>query len=816
MARGSTFPGLRSHLSRREALEQDESEYCTEPEYYTLESSWQTSKAFLSGHIIDDDHNRKEGGKCFSRKNKFKNHHLTHAGLRQHVCKECSQCFIHKKTLIQHSIVHNTQQKYKCEICDKCFVLKCYLTKHVRSHAAPKQHTCETCGKGFITKSELRKHVLSHAASKEHKCETCGKVFITKSELKKHVLSHVASKEHKCETCDKCFIKKSYLSEHVLTHMPLKEHTCEICDKGFINKSGLRKHFFIHTALKEHRCEICDKGFINKSGLRKHFFIHTALKEHICEICGKGFINKTGLRKHVFTHTSLKELECEICGMCFRHNYHLTRHILTHTALKEHKCETCGKCFIKKSYLSEHVLIHTSLKEHRCETCGKGFITNSRLRKHVSTHTSLKEHTCETCGKGFIDKSGLRKHGYAKRKREKTQTGANPGNKANSATTTPSLRITATASLSLFTGHVYPPSHVTPPTVANKTALTLLHGRRLLLTQLQTILPATTNTPGHDNKLRDTEAAPTHDFTSNANTPTHLVFCYLGGYFPIYWCQSGWEFSTRWNKFDLADPKRTLTQLQSGTAPSEHNTWQGRIAFIIRPKGRERGKSLYTLGLERRESRTTLAIVELLATSSTLEAIKCGELGPVESSLPTTIFAMYLPQRPLFLWDLLQRLLWVLYRSYNLNKERELSWSEITFLNQWFVVIVHLSKSELDASKLEDDPFSFEDVDRLDNSLQTEFLDLKYDCEAKIIFKQSGHELVWVKLMDTYPQLWGKTEPLLISFPSTYLVEKGFSSVVQILPKQRNKLDICLKGDLRLNLTNIKPDIQALTEIHQA
>nr|CAD7426735.1 unnamed protein product [Timema monikensis] len=113
-------------------------------------------------------------------------------------------------------------------------------------------------------------------------------------------------------------------------------------------------------------------------------------------------------------------------------------------------------------------------------------------------------------------------------------------------------------------------------------------------------------------------------------------------------------------------------------------------------------------------------------------------------------------------------------------------------------------------------PFSFEAVDKLDNSLQTEFLDLKYDCEAKIIFKQSGYELGWVKIMDTYPQLWGKTEPLLISFPSTYLVEKGFSSVVQLLTKQRNKLDICLKGDLRLNLTNIKPDIQALTEIHQA
>ena len=51
------------------------------------------------------------------------------------------------------------------------------------------------------------------------------------------------------------------------------------------------------------------------------------------------------------------------------------------------------------------------------------------------------------------------------------------------------------------------------------------------------------------------------------------------------------------------------------------------------------------------------------------------------------------------------------------------------------------------------DPFSFEAVDKLDNSLETEFLDLKYGCEEKIIFKHSGYELAWVKLMGTYPQL---------------------------------------------------------------
>ncbi|XP_042912632.1 SCAN domain-containing protein 3-like [Parasteatoda tepidariorum] len=94
---------------------------------------------------------------------------------------------------------------------------------------------------------------------------------------------------------------------------------------------------------------------------------------------------------------------------------------------------------------------------------------------------------------------------------------------------------------------------------------------------------------------------------------------------------------------------------------------------------------------------------------------------------------------------------------------------------------------------------------------ETEIFDLKYESEAKVVFKKYGYELAWVKLMDTYPQLWKQTEPLLISFPSAYLVERGFSSVFQLLTKQRDMLDIYFKGDPRLNLRSIKPDIQALT-----
>jgi len=53
-----------------------------------------------------------------------------------------------------------------------------------------------------------------------------------------------------------------------------------------------------------------------------------------------------------------------------------------------------------------------------------------------------------------------------------------------------------------------------------------------------------------------------------------------------------------------------------------------------------------------------------------------------------------------------------------------------------------------------------------------------------------------------------------MAFPSTYLVEKGFSAVQQLLTKSRNRLDISEKGDLRLVLTSIEPDIILLAGNH--
>ncbi|VVC40502.1 Hypothetical protein CINCED_3A016764 [Cinara cedri] len=53
-----------------------------------------------------------------------------------------------------------------------------------------------------------------------------------------------------------------------------------------------------------------------------------------------------------------------------------------------------------------------------------------------------------------------------------------------------------------------------------------------------------------------------------------------------------------------------------------------------------------------------------------------------------------------------------------------------------------------------------------------------------------------------------------LTFPSTYLVEKGFSAVQQFLTKSRNELEICERGDLRLMLTSIEPYIISLAGNH--
>ena len=113
-------------------------------------------------------------------------------------------------------------------------------------------------------------------------------------------------------------------------------------------------------------------------------------------------------------------------------------------------------------------------------------------------------------------------------------------------------------------------------------------------------------------------------------------------------------------------------------------------------------------------------------------------------------------------------------------------------------------------------PFSASLFD-VDVSLQDELAEMQNDAEASNIFKHIGLNMWFHQtLQHRYPTCCSKATRRLLPFPTSYLVESGFSVVNDLLTKKRNKLDVTKRGDLRLRLTHLKPDIKALVACRQA
>lgn len=112
------------------------------------------------------------------------------------------------------------------------------------------------------------------------------------------------------------------------------------------------------------------------------------------------------------------------------------------------------------------------------------------------------------------------------------------------------------------------------------------------------------------------------------------------------------------------------------------------------------------------------------------------------------------------------------------------------------------------------DPFV--ESDESDLTLQEPLLAMRYDEELKVHFKK-GYRNFWLRetVSESYPSLWDVAKKFLICFPSSYLVERGFSAVTRILTRPRNRLAITERGDLRLLLTKLEPNIKLIMSKHQ-
>ena len=141
----------------------------------------------------------------------------------------------------------------------------------------------------------------------------------------------------------------------------------------------------------------------------------------------------------------------------------------------------------------------------------------------------------------------------------------------------------------------------------------------------------------------------------------------------------------------------------------------------------------------------------------------------------------------------------------------------------------HLSELKLDMEKRFCDILNLKVYDwiinpftanaaNVDVTFQEELLEMQFDEESKTNYNNGEYQKLWQnkKMTDCYPNMWKMVRNLLLPFPTSYLVESGFSAVNNIITKHRNRLRINERGDLRLLLTKIEPDIQYLVAQHQA
>ncbi|CAG4936404.1 unnamed protein product [Parnassius apollo] len=106
------------------------------------------------------------------------------------------------------------------------------------------------------------------------------------------------------------------------------------------------------------------------------------------------------------------------------------------------------------------------------------------------------------------------------------------------------------------------------------------------------------------------------------------------------------------------------------------------------------------------------------------------------------------------------------------------------------------------------------DVLQLPEEIQDEFLEMKADSSMKDDFHLLTLEKFWIKRLPVNSKLASLALRVLIPFSSTYLCETGFSALVLIKTKQRNRLDV--SNDLMIALARTEPRINQLVQNMQA
>jgi hypothetical protein len=107
------------------------------------------------------------------------------------------------------------------------------------------------------------------------------------------------------------------------------------------------------------------------------------------------------------------------------------------------------------------------------------------------------------------------------------------------------------------------------------------------------------------------------------------------------------------------------------------------------------------------------------------------------------------------------------------------------------------------------------DLNRIDDKdlAKDELIDLRTKQVLQMEFDTKTLPEFWCTLAAAYPLLAKRAMAVLIPFVTTYLCESGFSTLVAIKTKNRNRLNAC--DDMRVALSKTAPQFRALVDSKQ-
>ena len=112
-------------------------------------------------------------------------------------------------------------------------------------------------------------------------------------------------------------------------------------------------------------------------------------------------------------------------------------------------------------------------------------------------------------------------------------------------------------------------------------------------------------------------------------------------------------------------------------------------------------------------------------------------------------------------------------------------------------------------------PFSnFLDVSNIPEEMQEQFIEFKNDSTAHDIYHKKPLSQFWCDMTESYPQISKLGFRTLLSFATTYLCESGFSTLLHIKTKERNRMKV--EHKMRLALPNTQSQISRLAAQTQA